>query len=321
MKPRRSLLVTLAAALLLGHAGAHAQDWPARPVKILVGFPAGSTPDMVARAVAEPLSRGLGQPVVVENRPGAAGNISANAVAKAADDHTLGLVINGNLATAKALDPRLPFDPAKDFAHLSLLATSPLLLVAPADLPGGAEFIAEARRAGGKWSYGSVGSGSMAHLGIEVLKTKVAGLAPVHVPYRGNPDVALGLARGEIQMALMPPGVAMPQVQAGRIRAIGVAGPATALVPNVPSLAQAGVADFTLEVWNGLVGPAGLSAAARERLAAELARIFEDPALRKRLADLGWQAVGSSGDEFRRRAEAEAAVLGGIIAAQGIKAD
>ncbi|WP_293469265.1 tripartite tricarboxylate transporter substrate-binding protein, partial [Polaromonas sp.] len=145
---------------------AAAAAWPSKTVRLLVGFPGGSTPDMAARTLAEPLSRALGQPVIVENRPGASGNIAADQIAKASDDHTLGVVINGNLTSAKQLYPSLPYDPATDFAPISLLTTAPLLLVAPADQPAGAAFFAAARQGGDQWNYGSVGKGSVGHLGM-----------------------------------------------------------------------------------------------------------------------------------------------------------
>ena len=173
---RRRLALTLSAAALLTAwplAGtAQTAAWPSKPVRILVGFPPGSTPDVAARILAEGLSKRIGQPVVVENKPGASGNIAADQVAKATDDHTLGVLINGNLTSAKTLNPKLPFDPAKDFSLLSLLATAPLVLVTQPTQPSGADFFLAARNGGNKWSYGSVGIGSVGHLGVEYLKTR-----------------------------------------------------------------------------------------------------------------------------------------------------
>ena len=293
--------------------------WPTRAVRILVGFPGGSTPDMAARTLAEPLAKALGQPVIIENRPGASGNIAADLVAKATDDHTLGVVINGNLTSAKLLFPQLPYDPAKDFAPISLLATAPLLLVAPASQPGGADFFAAARRGGSQWNYGSVGNGSVAHLGMELLKSRAPGVAPLHVPYPGNPQVITAMLGGQIQMALMPPGVAMPHVRAGKLRAIGLAGGRSALVPEVPPLAEAGLRNVNLEVWTALVGPASLSPVAQARLSQEVPRIVRDAQTRQKLFDQGWQAVGSSPEGLKRRIQDEAAMLGSIIQTRGIK--
>lgn len=317
---RRRLLAAataLAAATLGGGALAQAA-WPNKPVKIMVGFPGGSTPDVAARALAEALAKSLGQPVVVENRPGASGNIAADQVAKASDDHTLGVVINGNLTSARLLNAALPYDPVKDFAFVSLLATAPLVLVAPPDLPAGAEYFNAARGAAGKWSYGSVGIGSVGHLGMEYVKSRAGNFEAVHVPYNGNPAVITAMIGGQIQMALMPPGIALPQVKAGKIRAIGLTGPRSPLAPDTPALSELGVQMDALEVWVALVGPSSLSAEAQARLAREVPAAVNGEA-RERLLAGGWQGVGSSADGLRQRVARETEILGGIIKARGIK--
>ncbi len=322
-KTTRSCLRLLAAATALAAtawcSGAMAQPaWPSKPVKILVGFPGGSTPDMAARALAEVLAKSLGQPVLVENKPGASGDIAADQVAKASDDHTLGVVINGNLTSAKLLKASLPYDPAKDFAFVSLLATAPLMLAAQPELPAGADFFVAARASAGKWSYGSVGIGSVGHLGMEYVKSRAGNFDAVHVPYNGNPAVITAILGGQVQMALMPPGIALPQVKAGKMKAIGLTGPRSALAPDIPSLAELGVQMDALEVWVALVGPAGLSAAAQERLAREVPAAVNGEA-RERLLTSGWQAVGSSADGLRQRVARETEILGGIIKARSIK--
>ncbi|MBL0297777.1 MAG: tripartite tricarboxylate transporter substrate binding protein [Betaproteobacteria bacterium] len=317
---RRQLLVaaaTLAATAWCSSALAQ-PAWPSKPVKIMVGFPGGSTPDMAARALAEVLAKSLGQPVVVENKPGASGDIAADQVAKASDDHTLGVVINGNLTSAKLLKANLPYDPAKDFAFVSLLATAPLVLAAQPELPAGADFFAAARASAGKWSYGSVGIGSVGHLGMEYVKSRAGNFDAVHVPYNGNPAVITAILGGQVQMALMPPGIALPQVKAGKMKAIGLTGPRSALAPDTPSLAELGVQMDALEVWVALVGPASLSAAAQERLAREVPAAVNGEA-RERLLTSGWQAVGSSADGLRQRVARETEILGGIIKARSIK--
>ena len=317
---RRQLLVaaaTLAATAWCSSALAQ-PAWPSKPVKIMVGFPGGSTPDMAARALAEVLAKSLGQPVVVENKPGASGDIAADQVAKAGDDHTLGVVINGNLTSAKLLKASLPYDPAKDFAFVSLLATAPLVLAAQPELPAGADFFAAARASAGKWSYGSVGIGSVGHLGMEYVKSRAGNFDAVHVPYNGNPAVITAILGGQIQMALMPPGIALPQVKAGKMKAIGLTGPRSPLAPDTPSLAELGVQMDALEVWVALVGPASLSAAAQERLAREVPAAVNGEA-RERLLTSGWQAVGSSSDGLRQRVARETGILGGIIQSRGIK--
>ena len=234
-RPRRRFLLAATAALAVGSAHAAppaAAAWPTKPIKILVGFPGGSTPDIAARVLAEVMGKAFGQTVVVENRPGASGNLAADAVAKATDDHTLGVVINGNLTSARLLNPKLPFDPAKDFTLLSLIATAPLVLVAPANLPGGADYFVAARNAGDKWSYGSVGIGSVGHLGMEYVKSRSGGFDAVHVPYNGNPAVVTAMIGGQIQAALVPPGIALPQVRSGKLRAIGLTGGRSTLAPE-----------------------------------------------------------------------------------------
>jgi tripartite-type tricarboxylate transporter receptor subunit TctC len=325
MNPRRAWLAAWAsagAAALTGpgRPAVAAAAWPSRPVRLLVGFPGGSTPDAAARVLAEAITRAWGVTVVVDNRPGAAGNIAADQVAKAIDDHTLGVVINGNLTSARLLNPLLPFDPARDFCFLSLLATAPLLLVAGTSAPGGAAFFAAARQAGADWNYGSVGIGSVGHLGMELLKSR-AGFQAVHVPYGGNPAVLTALISGQIQTALVPPGVALPQVRAGKLQAIGLTGGRSPLAPEVAPLASLGVAADELEVWVALVGPAGLSGAAQQRLAAAVPLLLRAPEARQALFAAGWQVQASAPEALRLRVREEARILGAIITQRGIRAE
>ncbi len=318
---RRQLLAValLAPTLgLLGLSAAAQTAWPTQPVKILVGFPGGSTPDISARALADALAKAWGQTVVVENRPGASGNLAADAVAKATDGHTLGVVINGNLTTAKQLNAKLPFDPARDFAVVSLLATAPLVLVTPAEQPQGAAWLAAAKAAGEKWSYGSVGIGSVGHLGGELVNGAI-GANAVHVPYNGNPAVLTALLGGQIQMALVPPGQALPQVKAGKLHAIGVTGPKSEQAPGVPPLAELGVRMPPLEVWNALVAPAAMPRAALERLARDVPAVMKEPETRQRFVAGGWEPVGSDAAAAQARVQAEARTLGEIITRRGIK--
>ena len=293
--------------------------WPTKPVRILVGFAGGSTPDMAARTLAEPLSKILGQPVIIENKPGASGNIAADQVAKATDDHTLGVVINGNLTSAKLLNAKLPYDPATDFTPISLLTVAPLVLVTQPNLPSGSAFFDAARTGGDKWNYGSVGNGSVGHLGMELLKSKAGDLSAVHVPFQGNPQVVTALLGGQIQMALVPPGIALPQIRAGKLKAVGVTSGRSPLASDIAPLADAGVRDFNLEVWTALVGPANLSKAAQARLNAEVSKIIRDADTRQKLFNQGWQAVGTSPEGLVGRIKSETASVKNIIETRGIK--
>jgi tripartite-type tricarboxylate transporter receptor subunit TctC len=297
--------------------------WPSRPLRILVGFPAGTSPDLVARTLAEPLSRALGQPVIVENRPGAGGNIAADLVAKSSDGHTIGVMINGNLTIAKLLNPKTPYDPAKDLAPISLIGTAPLVLTAPADASGNtaAEFLAAARQSGTQWSYGSPGVGTVGHIGMELLKARV-GMEPVHVPYPGYPQVVSAMIGGQIQLSMLPPGLALAQVRAGKIKALGVtsAGRST-LVPEVPSLSEAGVKDFQLEIWNGVAGPASMPKPVVARLSQLLSEMVRSPEIRQKLFQQGWQVAGTSAEGLAYRIKTDTALLGNIITRQGIKVE
>ena len=311
-----ALLMTVGAC---AGVGAQTAAWPSKPVKIMVGFPGGSTPDLVARALADALAKTWGQTVVVENKPGASGNVAADAVAKASDDHTLGVVINGNLTSAKLLNSKLPYEPATDFALVSLLSTAPLVLVTPPDQPQGAAWVAAARASGDKWSYGSVGIGSVGHLGMEVVKAAIGNLGPVHVPYNGNPAVITALLGGQVQMALIPPGLALPQVKAGKLSAVGVTSAASPLAPGVAPLTDAGLKMNPLEVWTALVGPASLSKAAQERLARDVPAAVQGAETRQRLLTAGWDAQGSTAEVLDARMKNETRILGDIIRSRGIK--
>src|ERR1035437_1324706 len=220
--------------------------WPTRTLHFVVGFPAGSSPDLTARTLAEPLAKALGQAVIVENKVGAGGNIAADFVAKATDNHTIGLMINGNLTTAKLLNPKLPYDPLKDLTPVSLIGVSPLVLMAPLGSDGATprDFLDAARRAGDKWSYGSPGVGTVGHIGMELLKSK-ARINPLHVPYPGYPQVANAMLGGQLQLSMLPPALAVAQSKAGKLRVIGVTSSGRSpLVPELPSLSEAGVEGF-----------------------------------------------------------------------------
>ena len=313
------LASALAAPLL--PALAHAKtDWPSQPVHLLVGFPAGSSPDLTARALAEPMEKALGQPVIVDNKVGAGGNIAAQALAQARDGHTLSVMINGNMTIAKLLNPSVRYDPLKDLAPVSLIGVAPLVLVAPAGAPSGQAFLDAARAAGSKWNYGSPGVGTVGHLGMELLKNR-AKLAPQHVPYAGYPQVFNALVAGDLQLSMLPPALALAQIAAGKLQGIGVTSAARSpLVPGLPSLRELGIAGMDLEIWNGMAAPASMPAAHIARVSQLVSAIVRAPDMRRKLAQQGWQAVGSSPEGLRNRIAADVASLGAIIRAQGITA-
>lgn len=308
-------------ALAANPAAAADAEWPTKPIRLLVGFPGGSTPDMAARAVSSQLSDYLGVPVVIENKPGASGNISTDQVAKSTDNQTIGVVINGNLTSAKMLYPELPYDPENDFSYISLIGTAPLVLVANTNYPTGKAFFEAVAKGGDKLNYGSVGTGSVGHLGMELLAEQVDGMAAVHVPYQGNPQVMTALIAKEIDMALIPPGIALPQIEAGRVKAIGVTSQEPSrLTGDLPPLSEAGVKDFNLEVWTAVVGSKSLPEANQKKLVEAFQHVLADEAVKKQLLSAGWQAPAEvSASLLKARVERETQLMKDIIETKGIK--
>ena len=293
----------------------------------MVPYPPGGSSDIIARSITQPLSAALGQPVIVENKVGAGGNIGADAVAKAHDDHTIGLMINGNMTIAKMLNPAVPYDPLKDLAPLSLIGTSPLVLTAPVSQPGvpatadAREFFVAARNGGDKWSYGTPGVGTVGHIGTELLKSR-SNINPVHVPYPGYPQVATAMLGGQLQMALLPPALAQAQIRSGKLRAIGVTSAGRSpLVPDVPSLAEAGIRGFNLEIWNAFAAPSTMPKPIQAKLAAVIGEIARSQDVRSKLFQQGWQVAGTSPEGLANRIKADTSLMGGVIAMRGIKAE
>jgi tripartite-type tricarboxylate transporter receptor subunit TctC len=321
---RTALIIALATVSSLSvaqTAESLASPWPSRTVHIIVGFPAGSSPDLTARTLAEPLAKALGQAVIVENKVGAGGNIAADYVAKASDNHTIGLMINGNMTIAKLLNPKLNYDPLKDLTPISLIGVSPLVLTAPMGSPGATaqDFFAAARKAGDKWSYGSPGVGTVGHIGMELLKSKTH-INPLHVPYPGYPQVASAMIGGQIQLSMLPPALALAQIRAGKLRAIGVTSSGRSpLAPELPSMTEAGVPDFNLEIWNAVAAPNSLPKPVVAKLSALFSEIARSPEIREKLFQQGWQVAGTSAEGLARRIKLDTALLGGIIAVHGIK--
>ncbi|QNK69432.1 Bug family tripartite tricarboxylate transporter substrate binding protein [Variovorax sp. PAMC26660] len=297
--------------------------WPTKPVRILVGFPAGASPDLAARAIAEPLSKILRQPVTVENKPGASGNLVADQVAKATDDHTIGALINGNLTIAKLLNPAIPFDPEKDFAPIGLIGTAPLVLVVAGNAEGktAADLLLWGRNLGSGAKYGTPGVGTVGHLGMELIKSRAA-ITAQHKPYTGNPQVIAGLLANEIQLALLPPGLATPHIKSGKLKAIGVTSPERSpLAAELPTIRDADVRGADLEIWTALAAPASMKPAAVARLNAALVEVISSPEVAEALLKTGWQAQPGSPDALARRMRADTTRLGGVIIMKGIHSE
>jgi tripartite-type tricarboxylate transporter receptor subunit TctC len=265
--------------------------------------------------LAEPLEKKLGQTIIVENRVGAGGNIAGEYVAKA-DGYTFSVMINGNMTIAKMLNPAVRYDPIKDLQPVSLIGVAPLVLVAPASAPQGKA----AAKAGDKWSYGSPGVGTVGHLGMELLKSRSA-IKAVHVPYSGYPQVFNGIQGGDLKLSMLPPALAMAQIQAGKLHGIGVTSAARSpLAPGLPSLKELGVNNFDLEIWNAVAAPRSMPKAHVDKLAAAVSEIVRTPEMRQKLSMQGWQAVGSSPEGLSTRIQQDVKALGTIIREQGITA-
>lgn len=319
---KRRLLLT-AAATTFGTAslptrGRAEPEWPNKPLRFVVGFSAGSTPDLIARTIGDPLSQLLGQPVVVENKPGASGNIAADIVAKARDDHTVGVMINLNLTVARILNPTVTYDPRTDLAPICLVGTTPFLLAISQKWMEQKAGIDQLRAPGSKLNYGSVGIGSMAHLGMELLCARL-GIKPTHIPYPGNPQVLQALSANEIDLAFVPAGIAMQQVNGGKIGALAVASAKPSdLAPGVPTLSTLGVKDVEIEGWVAVAVAAAMAEAHRKKLETQVLKVLGLPEVRKQLTQQGWDVAAMPSDALARRLETETGMLSQIITAQNI---
>jgi tripartite-type tricarboxylate transporter receptor subunit TctC len=314
----------LIAAMLAAPMIAMAQSYPSKPVRMIVTFPPGSTPDIVGRTLATRLQESMGQPFVVENRAGAGGNIGADAVAKATPDgYTLLVSTNGVYAINKALYKAMPFDPDKDLAPISLLATAPqMLVVSPAlGLNSFKEFLEHVRRNPGRLSYGSVGAGSASHLTMELLKTD-AGVFVVHIPYKGFPPAVADMLGGNIHtMFAIIPGV-LPHVKAGKMTPLAVTAlKRSALAPEVPSVAELGYPQLESLAWIGLGAPAGTPREVIARLADETRKALGAEEARTLLGRQGFDVVAGPPEEFQKWIRAESTKWGRVIQVSGATVD
>ncbi len=303
---------------------AFAQPYPAKPVRVVIPYPPGSTPDIVGRTLSAKLQESLGQPFVVENRTGAGGNIGAEAVAKApADGYTLLIGINGPAAINKFLYKDLGYDSDKDLLPVSLLASAPqMLVVTPSvDANGFKAFLGYLKMNPGRLSYGSVGSGSASHLTMELLKSD-AKVFIVHIPYRGFPPAVTDMLSGNIQamFAIIP--AVLPQVRAGKLKALAVTGmKRSALAPEVPSVAELDYPQLESLAWIGLLAPVATPGEVVSRLHAETVKAMRAPDTREALGRQGFDVVAGSPAEFSAWIRTEQAKWSRVIQASGATAD
>ncbi|HEX6708426.1 MAG TPA: tripartite tricarboxylate transporter substrate binding protein [Albitalea sp.] len=321
---RRDVLRAAAAGAAALAVPSFAQAWPARPIKLVVPFPAGSSPDIIGRLIAEPLAQALGQPIVVDNRPGAGGNVGTGAVAKAEPDgYTFLFTIQGPLVTAPLLSRNLGYDPAKELAPVSLVATSPnVLVVAPGlGVSTLADFVRIAKQKKGELNYGSVGNGSASHLAMESFKTR-AGLELVHVPYQGFPQVVNAILAGQVQAGFMVPGIAMGQVRAGKLKALGVTtlGRAASL-PELPTLVEQGYPGFEAVSWQAVLAPAHTPRAIVERVSQELVRIIKSADVRGKMLGQYFSAAGTAPEALANLMKSERERWAQVIKAAGVQAE
>ena len=320
MIQRRHMLVAAAAATTAFPS--FAQAWPARPIKLVVPFPPGSSPDIIARLVAEPLAQSLGQAIVIDNKPGAGGNLGTGLVAKAEPDgYTFLFTIQGPLVTAPLLSKGLNYDPAKDLAPVSLVATSPNVLVVDPKLGAAtlADFVRIAKQKRGELNYGSVGNGSASHLAMELFKSR-AGLELVHVPYQGFPQVVNAILGGQVQAGFMVPGIAMGQVRAGKLSALGVTtlGRAASL-PELPTLVELGYPAFEAISWQAVLSPAKTPKAIVDRVATELVRIVKSEQVRGKMLGQFFSAAGTAPEGLADLMKTERERWAKVIKAAGVK--
>jgi tripartite-type tricarboxylate transporter receptor subunit TctC len=316
-------LAALAALAIAGGAACAQDAYPSKPVHLLVPFPPGGAVDIVARTLSDELSKRWGQPIVVENRPGAGGTIAEAVAAKARPDgYTLILVASGHALTSY-LYPGLPYDPLRDFTPLSLVGSSPNMLLVRADSPYRSigDVLAAARANPGQLSYGYAGNGTSPHLAGELLKY-MAKVEITPVPYKGGAPVLNDLLGGHIPLSFNNIPESIGFVQAGRLRPLGVTTAARSpVLPDVPTIAESGLPGYDTGVWWGFLAPAGLPAAIKARLAKDCAEAVQVASVRERLLKIGAEPIGGSAEDFEKLIRSEHEKWGPVIKAAGIKGD
>ncbi len=320
----KGIAVMMAAVAALVAAPLYAQPYPTRPIQLVVGFPPGGGVDIVARQLADKLSEVLGQRVVVENKAGAAGNVAMEYVARAKPDgYTLLMGNLGMLSANPALYRNLSFDPAKDFVPIARVVVTPLVAVVPAALPvkSLADFVALAKSKPGELNFGSGGNGNINHLAGELFKMQT-GTSIQHIPYKGSAPALSDLVAGRLQLMIDGGNVVQPFVTAGTVRAIAMTGEQRASsAPNVPTAREAGLSDFVIYGWQGVLAPTGTPAVVVERLNADIGKALADPALRARLSGQGTEPAFSSAADFRAFIAAENKRWGDVVRSANITVD
>jgi tripartite-type tricarboxylate transporter receptor subunit TctC len=310
-------------ALLIAGSPAAQTTYPEKPIRMIVGFPAGGAPDTVARLVGQKLSEALRQPIVMENATGAGGNIATEKIAKAAPDgYTIGFVVNGQLVINPSLY-KLTYDPVKDFAPISQLTVTPNMLVVNNAVPAKnvQELVKLAKAKPGELTYGSGGTGTGNHMAAELFKS-VAGLDITHIPYKGVLAVVPDLLGGRVTMMFSPLPVVLPLVRDGKLRAIAVTSlKRSSSAPEVPTVAESGYPGFEVTIWYGLLAPAGTPPAIIRKLHLEIVKALAQPDLRAKLADQGLDPIGNSSDEFSAIIKSEIPLWAKVIKEAGIKPD
>ena len=315
------LFLLVLAALLSSLAAA--QGYPNKPIKVIIPFPPGGPTDLLGRALAQRLADSWSQPVIVENKPGAAGNLGVDLVAKSpADGYTLGVVPAGNISVNPTLFPNLPYKQS-DLAAITMLATVENVLVVNPGVPvkNMAELVALARAKPGAITFASPGAGSQAHLLGEMLNLE-AGVRMVHVPYKGIGPAQNDLLGGQVSMMFPQMSSALPFIQSGKLRAIGVTSlKRSAVLPDTPTVAEQGYLRVDAKSWYALMAPTGVPKDIIDKLSVESTRILKLPDVKERLAALGADVVGGTPEELAAVIQAESTLWGGLIRKQGIKVE
>lgn len=317
-------LLSLATVLLLpGHPLAQ-PVYPSRPIKLIVPFAPGGTADNFARIVGQALAERVGQPVIVDNKPGGGGVIAADFVAKApGDGYTLLIGDVGANAVAPGLFPKLPYDALKDFAPITLGTTVPMVLIVHPSVPANnlRELLALAKAKSHTLNFGSAGSGGISHLAGEMMKIQ-AGVDIVHIPYKGGSQSLAGLTAGDTQLMFVTASSGLPYIKAGTVKALGVAAAKrAAFLPDVPTMAEGGLNGFVADSWSGVLAPASTPKPVVEYLGRELRAALIQPTAHKRLTEMGFEVLGASPAEFSRFLEQEVRKWAGVIKTAGVKPD